>query len=222
MDGFLIIDKPKGITSHDVVKLVRKKINEKKVGHAGTLDPLATGLLIIMVGKATKLSNLLMGDNKEYFVELKFFVETEEGDITGKATRFSKEKKFSDEEIKKALSFFNGLEYYQKVPAFSAVKVKGKKLYEYARKGEKVVIPARKVMIIKTSFEFYNEEKKTMGFTVSCSKGTYIRSLVKDIADFLQTVGTVTKLRRTKSGKFSLENSISIEEISKEKIVELN
>src|SRR2546421_668953 len=143
MDGILLIDKPTGLTSHKVVEIIRKKLNIKRVGHAGTLDPLATGLLVIMLGKATKLSNLLISQFKAYQVEMKLFLETDTGDIDGKIVKSEKERIFAEKQIQKTINFFNNYTYWQQPPLYSAIKIKGKKLYQYARKGLKVEVPLR-------------------------------------------------------------------------------
>src|SRR2546421_7691015 len=132
MDGILLVDKPTGITSHKVIEIIRKKLNIRRVGHAGTLDPLATGLLVIMVGKATKLSNQLISQFKTYEVEMKLFLETDTGDITGKIIKNEKLQRFTEKQIQEVINSFNNHEYWQKPPIYSAIKIKGRKLYQYA------------------------------------------------------------------------------------------
>ncbi|CAG8550907.1 6120_t:CDS:2 [Gigaspora margarita] len=197
MDGLLLIDKPMGITSHKVIEIIRKKLNIKRVGHAGTLDPLATGLLIIMVGKATKLSNSLISQFKTYEVEMKLFLETDTGDITGKIIKSEKAKP----------------------PIYSAIKIGGRKLYQYARQGIQVKIPARLVKI--REIKLLKSEREKISFLVECSKGTYIRSLVKDVATKLKTIGTVSQLRRISSGNFHISQALKLEEVREEKIISL-
>ena len=219
MDGILLIDKPIGLTSHKVIEIVRKKLNLRRVGHAGTLDPLATGLLVIMLGKATKLSNLLISQFKSYQVEMKLFLETDAGDITGKVVKSEKERVFAKEQIQGVVDSFNNHTYWQQPPLYSAIKIKGRKLYEYARKGLKVEVPLRQVTIKTINLINHDQVKNLVNLQVECSKGTYIRSLVKDIARKLGTVATVSQLRRTSSGNFRVEQAIKLEEAEREKII---
>ena len=219
MDGILLIDKPTGLTSHKVIEIIRKKLNLKRVGHAGTLDPLATGLLVIMIGKATKLSNLLISQFKIYEVEIKLFLETDTGDITGKIVKSEKERIFEVKQVSEVINYFDNHTYWQKPPLYSAIKIRGRKLYEYARKGIKIDVPLRQVIIKKIELVSYDKEKNLVSLKVECSKGTYIRSLVKDIAEKLETVATVSKLRRISSGNFRIEQTIKLEEVEKEKII---
>jgi tRNA pseudouridine55 synthase len=219
MDGLLLIDKPRVLTSHDIIKIVRKRLNIKKVGHAGTLDPLATGLLVVMLGKTTKLSNLLTSQFKSYQTEMELFIETDSGDITGKIIKREKTKSFKREKVQEVINSFCNYTYWQKPPVYSAIKVEGKKLYEYARQGQKIEASPRQVVIKKIELLEYNPEKNTVNLQVECSKGTYIRSLVKDIAQRLATIATVTKLRRISSGSFHINQATNLEEISLEKII---
>ena len=221
MDGILLIDKPSGITSHKVIEIIRRKLNIKKVGHAGTLDPLATGLLIIMVGKATKLSNQLISQFKSYEVEMKLFIETDTGDITGKINEKQVRQVIEKKPIEKVISSFNNSTYWQKPPLYSAVKIQGKKLYEYARQGIKITIPTRQITIKKIELLDYNLENSTVRFSVECSKGTYVRSLVKDMAEKLGTIATVSQLRRISSGNFHIKQALKLEEVKEEKIISL-
>jgi len=219
MDGLLLIDKPTGITSHKVIEIVRKKLNIKKVGHAGTLDPLATGLLIIMFGKFTKLSNLLISQFKTYQVEMKLFVKTDTGDITGKIVKETQQYTFEKIKIQEVINSFDNYTYWQTPPIYSAIKINGKKLYEYARQGKKIDVLPRQVIIKKIQLLEYNNQENTINLEVECSKGTYIRSLINDIANKLITVATVNKLRRTVSGNFHINQAIKLEEINKERII---
>jgi tRNA pseudouridine55 synthase len=218
MDSILLIDKPSGITSHKVVEIIRKKLGVKKVGHAGTLDPLATGLLIVMLGKATKLSNQLISQSKTYEVEMKLFLETDTGDITGKTIKSEKELAFAEKQIQETVNSFNSYTYWQQPPLYSAIKIKGRKLYEYAREGLKVEVPPRQVIIRTIDLINYDKAKNSVSLVVECSKGTYIRSLVKDIAEKLGTIATVNKLRRISSGEFHVNQALKLEEIVKEKL----
>ena len=214
MDGVFLVDKEVGVTSRDVVNEIIKKTETSKVGHTGTLDPLATGVLVICVGKATKLVDYLSSADKTYIAEITLGLETDTLDCEGSI----KNEKFvscSDEEIIKAIFSMKG-KYEQEVPLYSAVKVNGKKLYEYAREGLKVELPKREVQIfdIKLSSPIKRYDGKII-FSIECrvSKGTYIRSLVRDIALKLHTIGIMSKLRRVKQGRFSVENCKKIDDI---------
>lgn len=214
MDGVFLVDKEAGVTSRDVVNEIIKKTETSKVGHTGTLDPLATGVLVICVGKATKLVDYLSSADKTYIAEITLGLETDTLDCEGSI----KNEKFvscSDEEIIKAIFSMKG-KYEQEVPLYSAVKVNGKKLYEYAREGLKVELPKREVQIfdIKLSSPIKRYDGKII-FSIECrvSKGTYIRSLVRDIALKLHTIGIMSKLRRVKQGRFSVENCKKIDDI---------
>ena len=222
MDGLLLVDKPTGLTSHNVVEIVRKRLNIKKVGHAGTLDPLATGLLVVMLGKTTKLSNLLTSQFKTYQTEMELFIETDSGDITGKIIKREKIKSFKRKEIQEVIDSFYNHTYWQNPPLYSAIKIKGKKLCEYARQGKTIEIPPRQVVIKKIELLEYFPKKNTISLQVECSKGTYIRSLVKDIAQRLSTIATVVKLRRISSGSFHINQAVKLEEVSLEKIISKN
>ena len=218
--GILLIDKPIGITSHDAVYRVRKKTGVKKVGHAGTLDPLATGLLIILVGREfTKRQREFLKQDKEYLCEVRLGIETDSYDVDGQIvaeTSWEELKKISQLELEKALDKFRG-EIIQTVPAFSAVKVRGQKLYEKARRGkvDKDDLPSRKVNVKELELIDFkkNEENKTVFFNikVACSSGTYIRSIAHDIGQELGVGATVNKLRRTKIGQFSIDNAIALQ-----------
>ena len=219
MDGLLLIDKPTGLTSHKVVEIIRKKLQIKKVGHAGTLDPLATGLLIIMLGKLTKLSNFLTSQFKTYQVEMELFTETDSGDITEKITKKEEKVNLEEEKVQAVINSFHNYTYWQIPPIYSAIKIKGKKLYEYARQGKKITIPPRQVIIKKIQLLEYIVEKNIISLEVECSKGTYIRSLVGDIANKLETIATVINLRRISSGDFHINQAVKLEEIDEERII---
>lgn len=214
MNGILVVNKPKNLTSRDVVNIICKKFNTKKVGHTGTLDPIATGVLVVPIGKALKVSELLTSERKEYIARVILGYETDMLDITGTITN----KNIPDvniDKLKEELSSFIGT-YSQKVPMYSAVKVGGKKLYEYARNNIKVEAPSKDVTIY--SLELIDTPIKindTIEFSIKCtvSKGTYIRSLIRDIAYKLGTYGTMKELVRTKQGNFSIENAYSLEDI---------
>ena len=214
MNEVLIVNKPKGITSRDVVNIICKKFNTKKVGHTGTLDPIATGVLVIPIGRALKISELLTAEKKEYIAKVVLGYETDMLDITG--TEIKRNKPVcTKEEITKVLKSFAG-KYKQEVPMYSAVKVGGKKLYEYAREGIEITPPSKEVEIYSLeliSDIIYMEE--SIEFSIKCevSKGTYIRSLIRDIAYKLNTYGTMSELIRTKQGAFSIEDSYTLEQI---------
>ena len=214
MDGIIVINKEKGYTSHDVVAKLKKKLNISKVGHTGTLDPNATGVLPILIGKGTKFSKYLINHDKIYEVELELGKKTDTADIEGKIIE---EKSIDTEYIKqnlaKVLEGFIGKQE-QIPPMYSAIKKNGKKLYEYARKGEKVEVEPRKIEIYKIELIDYKEND--IKFIVSCSKGTYIRSLCEDIAERLNTVGYMKNLKRLQVGEFNIDNSIKIDELNKE------
>lgn len=223
MHGLLIINKPKGYTSHDVVNVLRKKLNTKKIGHTGTLDPNATGVLQILVGVATKISKYLVEHEKTYIATMELGKKTDTGDVEGNVIKEdSNLKKISKKEIEKVLEGFKGKQN-QIPPMYSAIKVAGKKLYEYAREGKKVEVEPREIEIMDIKLENY--KKNEIQFSVRCSKGTYIRTLCEDIAVKLGTIGYMKELERTSINEFSIKDSINIEEIDdlkvKEKIISI-
>ncbi len=211
MNGILVIDKPKDWTSRDVVNYISKKFNTKKIGHIGTLDPLATGVLVLCIGNALKLVEILMNHDKEYIAKIKLGIETDTLDITGNIINKSTIPTLSKENIESVLKSFLG-KSSQEVPIYSSVKVNGKKLYEYARNGEKVNIPSKEIEIY--NIELINSNYKDE-FTIKCkvSKGTYIRSLVRDIGKKLKTRATLTELRRTSLGNINIEESYTLKDI---------
>ena len=217
MDGIILINKAKNCTSNNVVNKVKHILNEK-TGHIGTLDPNATGLLPILVGKGTKLSQYLINHDKEYEVVLKLGIKTDTADLEGKIIE---EKEVTDNllEKEKVLDVLNGFIGKQKQvpPMYSAIKVNGKKLYEYARKNVQIELEAREIEIYEIKLGTINQKENTITFTVHCSKGTYIRSLCEDIAQRLGTIGYMKELNRTKVGIFNIENSISVEELEQNK-----
>ena len=214
MNGIIIIDKEKNITSRDVVNKVSKILGTKKIGHTGTLDPLATGVLVLCVGCATKLVDLITGYDKEYIAKVCLGTLTDTLDVTGNVLK-EKVTKISKKEIENVLnSFMPG--YEQEVPIYSAVKINGKKLYEYARNNEDVILPKRYIKInsIKLISDIVYENDKTyFSFITNVSKGTYIRSLINDIGKKLNTFGTMVELRRIKQGNFKIEDSTSLDNI---------
>ena len=212
MDGIIVINKEKGYTSHDVVAKLKKKLNISKVGHTGTLDPNATGVLPILIGKGTKFSKYLINHDKIYEVELELGKKTDTADIEGKIIEEkSVDIKYIKQHLDKVLEGFIGIQE-QIPPMYSAIKKNGKKLYEYARKGEKIELERRKIEIYKIELVKYNE--KNIEFIVSCSKGTYIRSLCEDIAEKLNTVGYMKNLKRLQVGEFNIDCAIKIDEIN--------
>ena len=217
MDGIILINKAKGYTSHEAVNKVKYILNEK-VGHIGTLDPNATGLLPILVGKGTKLSQYLINHDKEYEVELKLGIKTDTADEEGNVVE-EKEVGSNVLEKERVQTVLNGFIGKQKQipPMYSAIKVKGKKLYEYARKNIKVTVEPRNIEIYEIVLLDIDTTEKVIKFSVKCSKGTYIRSLCEDIAKALGTIGYMKELNRTKVGIFNIENSISIDELEKNK-----
>ncbi|MCI9063149.1 MAG: tRNA pseudouridine(55) synthase TruB, partial [Clostridia bacterium] len=217
MDGIIVINKEKGYTSNDVVQIV-KKIFKEKVGHTGTLDPMATGVLPLLVGKGTLLSKYLVNHDKTYIATLKLGEKKNTGDIEGETIEVKNvsQDKLEKETIINALNEFKG-EQSQVPPIYSAIKVNGRKLYEYARSGEKVDIPARKILIYDIKLLDIDKSEEKVKFEVSCSKGTYIRTLCEDIAEKLGTVGYMSDLQRTKVGNFNLNNSSTINEIKENK-----
>lgn len=218
MDGLLIFDKEKGITSHDLVYKVRKKLGIKKVGHTGTLDPMATGVLVISIGKGTKTSDYILSSDKVYEAKIKLGVLTDSYDITGKILE-EEDVNFTEEEIKDALIKLTG-KISQRPPIYSALKVKGKKLYEYAREGKDVEIKKRDVEIYKIELLDFNGKDE---FTIltKVSKGTYIRSLANDLGRSLGTFGTLTELRRTRSGSFKIEEAIKVSDFERSSLDEI-
>lgn len=203
MNGYLLINKPKGPTSHDVIYRVRRIAKTKKVGHTGTLDPMATGLMVVCIGSATKAADYITNGNKAYLATMKLGFVSDTLDNTGNVTPLPK-KEITEEEIRTVFSSFLG-EYEQIPPMYSAKKIDGKKLYELARKGETVERKAVLVSIVKLDIKSIEDD--TISFYVECSKGTYIRSLIDDIGKKLNYGAIMTDLQRVKSGQFSSESS---------------
>lgn len=207
-NGILNIDKPQGITSHDVVDAIRKIFPDQKVGHTGTLDPLATGVLQICIGEATKLSDNLTSEIKKYSVKMLLGVETDTYDITGRivfASVFNKDEIYIKERIKRFIG-----KQQQMPPKYSAIKVEGKKLYQYARENKDVEIKPRDIEIYNIDNIKIDLESKEVAFDVECSKGTYVRSLVNDIGKKIGCGATMTELRRIRTGNFKIEDSIPL------------
>lgn len=213
-NGILIVNKPSGITSRDVVNIVGKTLNTKKVGHTGTLDPMATGVLVLCLGNALKVCELITANDKEYIAKVILGIETETLDTTSPIIN-TKKTNITKEEIEKVLNSFKG-SYLQEVPKYSAVKINGKKLYEYAREGKEIELPKKMVTIydiqLVSDITYYND---TTSFYIktTVSKGTYIRSLIRDIGYKLNTYGCMDSLERTRQGIFNIDNSYTLEEI---------
>ena len=218
MNGIIIINKSKGWTSHDIVAKV-KKITGEKVGHTGTLDPLATGVLPLLIGKGTLCSKYLINHDKTYIVRLKLGIRKSTGDEEGEVLEqeLVDQQLLNKKKIEMVLEQFIG-EQEQIPPIYSAIKVKGKKLYEYARKQQEVQIPSRKITIYDIKLLKIDKENYEIQFEVRCSKGTYIRSICEDIAKKIGTIGYMKELQRTQVGNFKIEQAISIENLNKETV----
>lgn len=216
MNGIIIINKPKGYTSHDVVNKLRKILNMKKIGHTGTLDPNATGVLPVLLGNATKISKYLIEHDKTYIATIKLGQRTETLDSEGEVVQEQEvdKKIITEENIQKVLNTFLGKQE-QLPPMYSAVKINGKKLYDYAKEGQDVERKAREIEIYDIKITGINKEENELSFEVSCSKGTYIRVLCEDIAKRLNTIGYMKELVRTQVNDFVLKNSITLEELEK-------
>lgn len=209
MQGAIIVNKAPNMTSRDVINILNKKFNTKSIGHTGTLDPIAEGVLVCLIGKYTKLTDILINHDKEYIASFKLGILTDTLDITGKILKEEKVN-LTKEEIQKTILSFKGT-YNQEVPIYSAVKINGKKLYEYARNNEEITLPKREVNIY--DIELLNIDNEYLTIKTKVSKGTYIRSLIRDIGLKLNTNATMTKLIRTKLDKFTIEESYTLEDI---------
>lgn len=218
MQGIIIINKPKGFTSQDVVSKTKKILNVKKAGHTGTLDPMATGVLPVLLGNYTKLSKYLIEHNKTYVATIKLGEKKDTGDQEGKTIleKFVDKNVLNNENIENILKSFLGKQM-QIPPMYSAIKVDGKKLYEYARQGIEVKVEPRNIEIYNIKLLNINIENVEIEFEVSCSKGTYIRVLCEDIAEKLNTVGYMSSLKRTLVDKFGVQNAIDFETLEENK-----
>ena len=214
MDGIIIINKTKGCTSHDIVYKIKKMLNEK-VGHTGTLDPMAEGVLPILVGKGTLASKYLINHDKKYIVELQLGTKTDTADGEGRIVKQQPVNKeiLTTKNIEKILQSFVGKQE-QIPPIYSAIKINGKKLYEYARKGQEIELKPRKIEIYNIKLINYSVEEKKIKFEVFCGKGTYIRSLCEDMAIKFGTAGYMKSLKRIQVGDFKIEDSITIDELN--------
>ncbi len=212
MDGILVINKSKGLTSNDIVKKVKRILNTK-VGHTGTLDPNATGVLPLLLGNATKISKYLINHDKEYEAVIKLGAKTTTADVEGEIIEEKEvnKEKLKKENIEEVLKSFIGKQQ-QIPPIYSAIKVNGKKLYEYARQGKEVEIKARNIEIYDLKLLKIDSKNDELTINVKCSKGTYIRSLCEDIAVKLETLGYMKELNRIQVGEFNIKDSVTIEE----------
>ena len=210
MFGFLNVYKPKGKTSHDVVAILRRVTKIKQIGHTGTLDPFAEGVLPICIGRSTRLIEFL-DDDKAYIGKVQFGSSTDTYDIEGQITN-SSSVKITREELEESLVIFRG-EIEQIPPIYSALKVNGKKLYEYARNGEEVEIKPRKVFIKKLELNSFDYETQSAELYIECSKGTYIRSIANDLGENMKSFAHLASLKRVKAGRFLIENSVKLEEL---------
>ncbi len=206
--GMMVVDKPKGWTSHDVCAFVRKRFKIKKVGHAGTLDPMATGALVLLIGKATKQSNQLTACDKDYFGIMELGVKTDSHDRDGKVLEERSAEGITFEDVRQKALQFTG-EIIQVPPMVSALKHQGVRLYQLARQGKVVAREGRPVTVY--SFDIQKKETNFVHFSARVSKGTYLRTLVNDLGEALGCFATLAELRRTRSGDFSLDEGVSIE-----------
>lgn len=210
MDGVVVIDKPKGLTSHTVVQKVKRIYGAKKAGHTGTLDPLATGVLPVCLGKATKLAGMLMEGVKEYEVTILLGTKTDTYDIEGNVLATEEVPDGISEKVNEILPEFRG-EIEQKPPYFSAVKYKGKPLYKWAREGRFIDVDSRKVEIKR--FDIEHNNGKIIKARIVCSKGTYVRSLCHDLGVKLGVGACMFELRRISTGRFHIENSVTFDQL---------
>lgn len=217
-EGVLLIDKPSGITSHDVVDRVRRKLQMKRVGHAGTLDPNATGLIIILVGKATKVSQYLMDLDKEYEGTFKLGEATNTHDSDGEVTASMPVPEMTEDEVNAVMQSFVG-DQYQTPPMFSAKKVGGQKLYKLARKGQEVEREARFIRVGQFRLDAFNMPE--VAFTLRCSKGTYVRTIAHDLGQKIGCGAHLVALRRTEIDRFTIENSVLLEDFEEMELAEV-
>lgn len=218
MNGLLIVDKPQGMTSHDVVARARRMLREKRIGHAGTLDPMATGVLVLCIGHATRLSEYLLGEDKAYEGVIKLGEQTNTDDAEGEVIATRPVPAISDDDLRRLERLFSG-EIQQVPPQFSAIQKGGQRAYALARKGETVELEARRVTIHEMGLAMHddasieNPKPKIVNIQVRCSAGTYIRSLARDIGEALGCGGHLTALRRTQAGHFTLKDAVTLEQV---------
>lgn len=218
MNGLIVIDKPSGYTSRDVVNIIESLLNIRKVGHAGTLDPIATGVLVVAVGNGLKTLDFINNREKEYIATVKLGIETNTLDITGEVLKKKDNYYLNSAKLQETLKSFVG-KYDQVVPLFSSVKVGGQRLYKYARENKPVELPKRMVEIIDIELLDYNHEE--FKFKTTVSKGTYIRSLIRDIGEKIGIPCTMKELRRTRQGDFSIKDAVTMDSIQNGKIAPL-
>jgi len=221
INGFLTIDKEREFTSRDVDSLIKRELDVKKDGHLGTLDPFATGLLIVAINEATKVLSLVNDDTKEYEAVLKLGEETDTLDCTGKVIKESSIPNLSPEEIQNVLISFKG-KSNQNPPIFSAKHIDGRRAYSLARGGDEVNLPPLPIEIFDISLMEYNSTAQEVSFRVSVSKGTYIRALGRDIASRLNTVGYLTSLRRTRIGNIDLSKAVKVREVKSQDVISIS
>lgn len=207
--GVLLVDKDQGFTSHNAVALCRRVLQTKKVGHCGTLDPMATGMLIVVIGKATKMQDLLMCEDKVYTATMKLGVETNSQDADGEVVAEKPTAALTEEAIRAAFEHFNG-EFDQVPPMYSAVKINGVPCYKLARKGKEVERKARHVAVLDYEITRIDLEAAEVDFTVHCTKGFYVRTYAHDIGQFLECGAHLTALRRIRSGKFDISEAVDV------------
>ncbi|WP_027063330.1 tRNA pseudouridine(55) synthase TruB [Mesoplasma seiffertii] len=219
--GIIIVNKPSGISTNGVIQKVKRNLGIKKVGHAGTLDPLATGVVICLVNNGTKISDYLLNADKGYLVTMKLFVATDSYDSDGEVIETQEPFPISLAEVEAVVAKYSGLNYDQTPPIYSAIKVQGKKLYEYALQNQEVEIQKRNITIQNLDLVKYDHVKQEIILDVKCSKGTYVRSLIVDLAKELGTVAHVTSLQRTKSGSFTIEQAVDMYDVNENDIIDL-
>lgn len=207
--GVLLVDKDQGFTSHNAVALCRRVLQTKKVGHCGTLDPMATGMLIVVIGKATKMQDLLMCEDKVYTATMKLGVETNSQDADGEVVAEKPTDALTEDGIRAAFEHFNG-EFDQVPPMYSAVKINGVPCYKLARKGKEVERKARQVAVLDYEITRIDLETAEVDFTVHCTKGFYVRTYAHDIGQFLGCGAHLTALRRIRSGKFDISEAVDV------------
>lgn len=218
MNGFISVYKPKGYSSNKVVQAVKRKNNFKKVGHLGTLDPMAQGLLVLAINRATKFSSYFLNSNKSYMAKVQIGASTDTDDAEGKVIKTSA-KSFSKEEVEAALMSFIGKQF-QEPPYFSALKHKGKPMYKYAREGEFIKKDPREIEIF--SIENYDLKKNVCSFDITCSKGTYIRSIARDLGIKLGSAAHLIFLERTKQDIFSIDMTVDVDDCSDKSIIKID
>ena len=218
MNGFISVYKPKGYSSNKVVQAVKRKHNFRKVGHLGTLDPMAQGLLVLAINRATKFSSYFLNSNKSYMAKVQIGTSTDTDDAEGKVIKTSA-KSFSKKEVEAALMSFIGKQF-QEPPYFSALKHKGKPMYKYAREGEFIKKDPREIEIF--SIENYDLKKNVCSFDITCSKGTYIRSIARDLGIKLESAAHLIFLERTKQDIFSIDMTVDVDDCSDKSIMEID